>query len=129
MKICIVDDEKIILDMYGEKLSALGYQVFKYTSPREALEAIPKDTPDLILLDIIMPELDGFDLMKKIRKINGCEKIPIIFLTNLDDGDSREKAVKLGALYYINKSEYLPKDLSKLVQEVLTVKKTTDKIS
>ncbi len=120
-KICIVDDEEIILKMYSTKLEKEGYEVITYKSSKKALEDIPLQNPDLILLDILMPDLDGFELLDKLRKDNVVEKIPVIFLTNLDDDKNKEKAIEKGALYFLDKVSYLPNKVAELIKEVLDV--------
>ncbi len=120
-KICIVDDEEIILKMYSSKLEKEGYEVVTYNNSRKALEDIPLQTPDLILLDILMPDLDGFKLLDELRKNKIVEKIPVIFLTNLDDDENKQKAVEKGALYFLDKISYLPNKVAELVKEILDV--------
>jgi len=120
-KICIIDDEKIILNLYKEKLTRLDYDVITYLSGKDAIENIPKEMPDLILLDIIMPEMDGIKTLEKIRADKQMNKIPIIFLTNLDDDKVKKEAVEKGALYFLNKAEYLPKNVADLIKEILDV--------
>lgn len=122
-KICIIDDEIIILNLYKEKLSRLNYDVVTYISGKDALENLPSEMPDLILLDVIMPEMDGIKTLEKIRSNKQLNKIPIIFLTNLDDDKIKKEAIEKGALYFLNKAEYLPKNVANLIKEILDVQK------
>jgi len=129
-KVLIVDDERIILEMYAVKLRRMGYQVFTAESAINGLEIIEKEKPDIVFVDIIMPTNDGFWLLERVKKHQdkSIAQIPVIMLTNLDDAGSRLKCCQLGCLYYLVKPQHTPLQLSQLVKDVLSVKKSLPEV-
>ena len=99
IKILIVDDEKPICDLVDLNLSAAGYFCKSVQDGMKAIELIEKETFDLILLDIMLPGVDGFDIMEYIRPL----KIPVIFITAKGDVKDRVKGLRLGAEDYLVK--------------------------
>ena len=102
-KILVVDDEKPISDIVKFNLTKEGYEVFTAYDGEEALEKVEEVNPDLILLDIDMPQMDGYETLEEIKKISGCELIPIIFLTGFSEMDYEVRGLKAGAVDYIVK--------------------------
>lgn len=82
-KILIVEDDETLVKMYKRKLEHEGFEVAAAYSGGEGLIAAPKEMPDLILLDIMMPAVDGFEVIRKLKQENKTNKIPIVILTNL----------------------------------------------
>ncbi|MFA6551857.1 MAG: response regulator [Patescibacteria group bacterium] len=121
-KILIVDDEDLILEMYKIKLEKEGYEIITARNGEEGLIAARAQKPDLVLTDIMMPKYDGFYLLKKIKGDAELKNIPVITLSNLNDSYKRQKACELGTLYFLVKSEFLPKDVADIIKEVLTIK-------
>lgn len=113
IKILIVDDEKPICDLIDLNLSAAGYFCKSVQDGMKAIELIEKETFDLILLDIMLPGVDGFDIMEYIRPL----KIPVIFITAKGDVKDRVKGLRLGAEDYLVK----PFDVVELVARVEAV--------
>jgi len=101
--IMVVDDTDFILLYLVSFLEENGYAAISAKSGKIALELLKTQTPDLILLDVIMPELDGFDVCQQIKQMPSLAQIPIIFLTALSDKKERVKGLKLGAVDYILK--------------------------
>ena len=116
-KILIIDDEEPILKMYKESLGQ--HQVITAKNGQEGLEIAAKETPDLILLDIIMPEVNGLDVLAKLKEDKNTASIPIVILTNLPEEASKEKATQLGAADYLVKAENEPDELAKKVKEIV----------
>ncbi len=116
-KILIIDDEQPILNMYREALSQ--HQVLTSKNGQEGLEMAEKETPDLILLDIIMPELNGLDVLAKLQDNKNTASIPTVILTNLPEEASKEKATQLGASGYLVKAENEPDQLAEKVEKIL----------
>ncbi len=113
IKILIVDDEKPICDLIDINLSAAGYQCRSVQDGLEAIDLIEKEKFDLILLDVMLPGADGFDIMEYIRPL----KIPVIFITAKNDVRDKVKGLKLGAEDYLAK----PFDVVELVARVEVV--------
>ncbi|MCL1877629.1 MAG: response regulator [Defluviitaleaceae bacterium] len=105
-KILVVDDVQTNLDLL-EGILEDTYDVVAVDSGAKALEILPDAKPDLILLDLSMPEMDGFELLESIRRNKHYESIPVIFVTGSDDVYSEEKGLRLGAVDYITKP-YVP---------------------
>lgn len=114
-KILVVDDEVSIRKILETRLSLLGYKVFLASNGKEALSALAKYKPDLIILDVMLPKIDGFDVCHEIRK---DQRTPIIMLTALSDISNRVLGLNLGADDYIVKPFSL-KELEARIRSVL----------
>ena len=122
-KILVVEDEKSLRDVYMDALGAKGYEIISAENGKEGLEKAIKEAPDLILLDILMPVMDGFCMLKELRKIAGkVGKTPVIMLTNLsaDSEDIVKKIADTEPVYYIVKASFSLKQLVDKIKEVLT---------
>lgn len=120
-KILIVDDEKTLSEMLKEYFTRHGYQVDIACDGEEGLVKTKKFRPDLILLDILMPVLDGISMLKELKADPVVAGIPVIMLTNLDTSDKIEQAVEAGTPYYLVKLNYSPKDLDRKIKQVLAM--------
>ena len=117
-KILIVDDDETQLTLAGSILSA-DYETVAAESGIKALEHLYHGfIPDLILLDILMPEMDGFEVFNKIRAISDLQEIPIVFLTSLSSADNSRQALDIGAADFITKP-YSKADLLRRIQSAL----------
>ena len=137
--ILIIDDDLILLKTAEEILSE-QYHVSVSKSGIQALNLLKKHIiPDLILLDIHMPEMDGYETLEEIKKIDGCELIPIIFLTGFSEMDYEVKGLKAGAVDYIVKpfakeillarvERHLERYKQRQTQEVLVLSKHLEEI-
>ncbi len=101
--ICCVDDEAVNLKIIASLLTKRGYRVETATNGLEALEVIVATKPALILLDILMPELDGYEVCARLQKNPELSYIPVIFVTALADAEDKAKAFALGAADYLTK--------------------------
>lgn len=117
-KILIVEDDRYISKMYQLKLSLEGYDVQVAENGREGVDKIKEFMPDIMLLDILMPELDGFEVLKIVKGDDATKNIPVLIMSNLGQEDHVEKGMKLGAIGYIVKSQYTP---SKVVEKIKSV--------
>lgn len=118
-KILIVEDDEAINSMYQTKLKQEGYIPLTAMDGAAALEVAKKEKPDLILLDVILPQIDGFTVLEELKKGKETEKIPVIMLTNLGTEEDREKASKLGATDYIVKASLTPTEIGKAIKKYL----------
>jgi len=103
-KILFVDDEEDLLKMVGMRLRAAGYEVLTASNGPEALKLVEMENPDLILLDIMMPEMDGFEVCRKIKELKDRADIPIIFFTAKEAVEDKVKGLKAGVADYVAKS-------------------------
>lgn len=121
-KILIVDDEEDMRDALVDELSRAGFASFEAKNGKEGLEMALKEHPDLILLDIVMPEMDGMAMMKKVREDTWGKKVPVILLTNLSATDKIiEGVLKDEPSYYLVKSDWKITDVIKKVKETLKI--------
>lgn len=122
--ILLVDDDPLIIRMYQNKLSKDGYTVKTATNGEEAIIQVMKEKPNLILLDIMMPKMNGVETLKALKGEPKTEMIPVIILTNLGDNPEDVKSAKeLGALDYLVKSEITLRELSERVKRVIEIGK------
>lgn len=102
-KVLVVDDDLAGLLMASEALSAAGFEVLEAEDGQEAIEQFAKHTPDIVVMDVIMPRMNGFDSCAGIRKCEGGEHVPILMITGLDDVESIQKAYEAGATDFVTK--------------------------
>jgi CheY-like chemotaxis protein len=102
-KILIVDDDANILELFRDVLEDKGYQVTTYTRGWEALQSVSRDAPDLIILDIMMPRVNGYEVCQILKENPKTKAIPVIFLTALSHQDALRKAAEGGADDYLVK--------------------------
>jgi len=126
IKILLVDDEPDILEIVGYNLKSEGYQVFTATNGLEAIKTAQKINPHLILLDIMMPKMDGIEACEKIRKIASLEEVLIAFLTARSEDYSHVAGFDAGADDYITKP-IKPKVLVSKIKSLLRRLKTNTK--
>lgn len=118
-KILIIEDDSYISDMYRMKLEAEGFKVEVAPDGISGVEQLNKERPDLILLDVVMPKMDGFSVLQNIKEDPEVQDIPVIMLTNLGQKDSVEKGLKLGAADYIIKAHFTPSEVVEKVKHFL----------
>lgn len=118
-RILVVDDEKSVVEVLTKKLQLEGYDVSVALDGQEALDKISKEKFDLILLDIIMPVLDGMSVLRRLKESDETKNIPIIVLTNLQDDDKISEVVIQGQSDYLIKANYSLDDLMAAVKKKL----------
>jgi DNA-binding response OmpR family regulator len=118
-KIAIVDDDDISLST-AELYLKNDYEILMLKSGKEFLDHLAGNDyiPDIILLDILMPDITGWELYKKIRAINNLKNIPVVFITSLDNEESKKRARQIGAADYITKP-YNMTVLQKSMKDIL----------
>ena len=118
-KILLVEDEEIISDLLQRKLKKEGYEVLVASDGKEGLKSMRETEPDLILLDIIMPKIGGFEVMEEMNKDPKLKKIPVIIISNSGQPVELERAVELGAKDWLIKTEFDPQDvIEKVVKQI-----------
>lgn len=111
MKIVLVEDDKFLRSVLERKLSENGFQVVSVINGNEALDKIVIERPDLILLDIILPQKSGFFILEKIKQDPQFKNIPVLVISNLSQAEDIEKAKNLGASEYLVKAKISLEDL------------------
>ncbi|KKT39024.1 MAG: Alkaline phosphatase synthesis transcriptional regulatory protein PhoP [Parcubacteria group bacterium GW2011_GWA2_44_13] len=118
-KVLIVDDDEFLLEMYALKFKESGFIIEVAKNGEEAVQKAKEVSPDVILLDVVMPKMDGFDVLRVLRKENIAPKSIVLVLTNLGQKDDFDRGMKLGATDYIVKAHYTPSEVVKKVQSLL----------
>ena len=116
IKILLIEDEKEVAELYKLKLTLDGYEVITAENGQEGLDKANSYRPELIFLDIKMPEMDGFEVLKKLRATARTKDIPVVVLSNFDEQDLIEKGLTLGANEYLIKSQFTPEDISNKIK-------------
>ena len=117
--ILIVEDESFLSEMYQTKFENLGYEVAVAQNGEDGLKKMRKEKPDLVLLDIIMPVIDGYTVLKMIRSDPGLKRTLVVVFSNLGQEEEITKGLQLGAEDYLVKSSLTPTELVKKVATVL----------
>lgn len=117
--VCIVEDEVPLLHALCDKLSREGFATLEARNGEEGLAVILREHPDLILLDIVMPKMDGMTVLKKLREDAWGKSAKVIILTNLSDMDNMSAAIIHGSYNYLVKSDWRLEDIVVRVKEAL----------
>ena len=118
-KILLVEDDSFLSNIYQTKFTKEGYQVVVAGDGEEALKAVKIKKPDIILLDVLLPKLDGFAVLEKLKKDPETKDIPVILLTNLGQRDDVERGLALGAVDYLIKAHFKPSETVAKVKKIL----------
>ena len=110
-KILIIEDDLPALNALIEKFSREGFSTLEAKNGEEGLESALKNRPDLILLDIVMPKMDGMTMLKKLREDEWGKHVPIIILTNLNENEKIAEAIAEGSYKYLIKSDWKIEDI------------------
>ncbi len=119
-KIVIVEDDQLISRLYQKAFAFERYDAQVAVNGREGLEMIRQNKPTLVLLDIMMPEMNGLEVLDKLKSDPETKNIPVVMLTNLAGEHDAETALSKGAVKYIIKSEHDPKQIVDMVKEIIS---------
>ena len=118
-KILIVEDDKFLRELIARKLSEEGYETVEAIDGEEGIKKTKEAKPDLILLDLILPGIDGFEVLSKIKEDPTVASIPVIILSNLGQREEVEKGLKLGAVDYLIKAHFTPGEIIEKIKATL----------
>ncbi|RLC39804.1 MAG: response regulator [Candidatus Nealsonbacteria bacterium] len=118
-KILIVEDDKFLRELIARKLTAENYQISEAIDGEEGLKKIKEEKPDLVLLDLILPGIDGFEVLSRIKEDPSLASIPVIILSNLGQREDVERGMKLGAVDYLVKAHFTPNEIIEKVKAAL----------
>jgi len=121
--VLIVDDDEFLLEMYALKFKEEGFTVEIAETGKDALTKIESVKPDVVLLDVVLPEMDGFAVLQKMRPEKKSGLPIIVLLTNLSQKDDTERGMRLGADDYVVKAHFTPSEVVEKVRKLLSARK------
>lgn len=121
-KILIIEDETALLYALKAELSHNHFEVITAVDGEKGLEILEQQKPDILILDLLLPGIDGFEVLRRMKKNATIQNIPVIVLTNLGDKENLEKSKKLGADDYLVKTDYTLDEVIKKLEKL--IKKT-----
>ncbi|MFH0906971.1 MAG: response regulator [bacterium] len=117
--ICVIEDDKFLRELLVRKLEMVGFVISAIADGKGILEKVKEEMPKLILLDLVLPGVDGFDILEDIKQDPQTSKIPVIILSNLGQKEEVEKGLSMGAGDYMIKAHFTPDEIIKKVKELL----------
>ena len=119
IKVVLVEDDKFLSNMYQTKLTIEGMEVIPAYDGQQGVEVVKKEKPDIVLLDIVLPVLEGWDTLKEIKKDPAVKDIPVIILSNLGQEEDIKKGQELGAVDYLIKAHFIPREVIEKIKTIL----------
>lgn len=121
IKILIAEDDSFLAQMYSEKLETEGFKVVLATNGVEAIDRMKLEKPDLLLLDLLMPKKDGFEVLKEKIADKDIKNIPVIVLTNLSQNEDIKRCYDLGARDFMIKAYFIPAEIISKIKVLLNI--------
>lgn len=115
----IIEDDTNLLKNYVTELEILKYNVVTVSDGGKAIAAVLKEKPDLVLLDIMLPNKNGIDILEELRQDTKFKDLPVVMLTNYGDEENIRKSLELGALDYLKKYNVTPSDVGQRLEKYL----------
>jgi len=119
LKILLVEDDPFLLGMYSTKFELENFRVLMAEDGEKGLKIAQQEKPDIILLDILMPKMDGFEVLTELKNDINTKNIPIILLTNLSQKDEIARGLELGAVDYLIKAHFMPSEVVDKINRLL----------
>lgn len=120
-KVLVVDDDPFILKMYVKKFQIAGFEVDSAANGETGLAKIKSFKPDLVLLDVMMPKMNGLEVLEKAKADPDIKSIPVLILTNLSSTSDAQEAVKKGAIDFMIKSNFTPSQIVTKAKKILHI--------
>jgi CheY-like chemotaxis protein len=118
-QILLVEDDTFLVEMYTTKFELEGFAVTSAEDGVKGLEMAKKEQPDIILLDILMPKMDGFAVLDALKKDKSTAEIPVVLLTNLGQKEDVKKGFEKGAVGYLIKAHFMPSEVVEKIKKIL----------
>ncbi|MCK4782049.1 response regulator [Candidatus Parcubacteria bacterium] len=118
-KILIIEDDKFLRELIVRKLLGQGFEIAQAIDGEEGVKKAEEEKPDLVLLDLILPGIDGFEVLQQIKSKSSLIKVPVIILSNLGQEEDIEKGFKLGAVDYLIKAHFTPGEIIEKIEKYL----------
>jgi len=122
-KILLIEDDKFLRELIIQKLGREGFEVAEATEGEGGLLKMKEEKPDLVLLDLLLPGIDGFEVLSRMKKDPELEATPVIILSNLGQRDGVQKGIDLGAEDYLIKAHFTPGEIVGRIKATLEAKK------
>lgn len=118
-KILIVEDDSFLLSMYATKFELEGFEVLMAEDGEKGLNAAKKEMPDMILLDILLPKMNGFEVLKNLKADDKTKDLKVLLLTNLSQRAEVDQGLDMGAVEYLIKAHFMPSEVVVKVKKML----------
>jgi DNA-binding response OmpR family regulator len=118
-KILIIEDDKFLRKVITQKIVKEGYEIAEAIDGEKGFEVAKAEKPDIILLDLILPGMDGFEVLARLKSDQETVKIPVIILSNLGQKEDAEKGLKMGAVDYLVKAHFTPSEIISRIEGIL----------
>lgn len=118
-KILVVEDDQFLREMICRKLNKEEYEVVEAVDGEEGEKKVKEEKPDLVLLDLILPGIDGFEVLERVKKDENVKNIPVIILSNLGQKSEVERGLNLGAVDFLIKAHFTPAEIVKKIREII----------
>ncbi len=118
-KILIIEDDKFLRELIARKLTDEGFNIVEAVDGEDGVKKIKEENPDLVLLDLILPSIDGFEVLSRVKSDPSVSSIPIIILSNLGQKEEVEKGLNLGAVDYLIKAHFTPGEIIGKIKNIL----------
>lgn len=118
-KILIIEDDKFLRELIARKLTDEGFDILEAVEGEEGIKKIREEKPDLVLLDLILPGIDGFEVLSRMKVEPNLASIPVIILSNLGQREEVERGLKLGASDYLIKAHFTPGEIIEKIKNTL----------
>lgn len=119
INVLLIEDDKNLIQLYRTELELLGATVKVADDGKKGLDLAKKGIPDLILMDVILPEKIGLSILKELKKQDDTKNIPVVIISNYDQGENPKKALELGAEAFLSKQQYTPQEIAEEAMAVL----------
>jgi len=119
LKILLVEDDSFLLNMYADKFRAENFEVLVADNGAKALKFAQENLPNVILLDVMLPKMSGFEVLQELKKNTATKNIAVILLTNLSQKEEVEQGLALGANDFLIKAHFMPQEVVEKVKSVL----------
>jgi DNA-binding response OmpR family regulator len=117
--VLVVEDDRFLVKAYEAKLAAAGYQATVAHDGEEALAVLKKQTPGIVLLDLVMPKMNGFEVLEQMKANPAWAKIPVVILSNLGQESDQKKGMELGAVDYLVKTDFSLQQIIDIIKKHL----------
>ena len=118
-KILIIEDDKFLRELISRKISSEGFETVEAVDGENGLEVLKEQRADIILLDLILPGIDGFEVLSRLKADAMLAEIPVIILSNLGQREDVERGLKLGAVDYLVKAHFTPNEIVEKIKNAL----------